>query len=168
MKHVFLMLTILVASLAVKGQSCVAKDPALNKKILIGEQTDEALRSPVFVKDWARAYHLAKPHAKTIRQIKRMLKQQDDIAIHVYFGSWCGDSKAYLPRFARIHDKVHFPKVIYYGLDRNMQMPQMPAAAHIERVPTFVVYKAGQEIGRIIEHPKQNIEADLLQILKIK
>ena len=35
----------------------------------------------------------------------------------------------------------------------------------VYRVPTFIVYKNGKEIGRIIEFPKESLEADLVKII---
>ena len=40
---------------------------------------------------------------------------------------------------------------------------------NIEFVPTFIIYKNDEEVGRIIEEPKVTLEEDLKQILfKIK
>ena len=36
---------------------------------------------------------------------------------------------------------------------------------NIEKVPTFIFYKNGIEIGRIIESPEKSIEKDFLKIL---
>ena len=36
----------------------------------------------------------------------------------------------------------------------------------IKRVPTFIFYKEGKEIGRIIESPNETLEKDFLKIVK--
>jgi len=36
----------------------------------------------------------------------------------------------------------------------------------IKRVPTFIIYENGEEIGRIIETPKKSLEKDLEKIVK--
>ena len=37
---------------------------------------------------------------------------------------------------------------------------------NIEKIPTFIFFKHGQELGRIIEKPKVSLEHDMLEILK--
>lgn len=37
---------------------------------------------------------------------------------------------------------------------------------HIERVPTFIVYADGRELGRIVETPEGSLEEHLVKILK--
>ena len=36
---------------------------------------------------------------------------------------------------------------------------------NIERVPTFIFYKEGKEIGRFVEFPQESVEADMLKIV---
>ena len=35
----------------------------------------------------------------------------------------------------------------------------------IINVPTFIFYKDGEELGRIVEYPIQDLESDMLKIL---
>jgi hypothetical protein len=35
---------------------------------------------------------------------------------------------------------------------------------NIERVPTFIFKRGGEEIGRIIETPDESLEADMLKL----
>lgn len=37
---------------------------------------------------------------------------------------------------------------------------------HVERVPTLVFLRNGEEIGRIVEYPKRSIEEDFWEIIK--
>jgi hypothetical protein len=36
---------------------------------------------------------------------------------------------------------------------------------NIERVPTFIIFEADKELGRIVEHPEDTLEKDLLELL---
>jgi hypothetical protein len=52
------------------------------------------------------------------------------------------------------------------AVDSKKQASGLDITAYdIERVPTFIIYKEGKEIGRIIETPVQSLEADLQKIL---
>ena len=35
----------------------------------------------------------------------------------------------------------------------------------IIRVPTFIFFKDGKEIGRFVEYPRESVEADILKIV---
>jgi hypothetical protein len=37
--------------------------------------------------------------------------------------------------------------------------------AQVERVPTFIFFRGSQEIGRIVEHPKNSLMEDTIAIL---
>jgi hypothetical protein len=56
--------------------------------------------------------------------------------------------------------------VTLYGVDRKKKSPGgTEAQYHIERVPTFIFLKHGEEIGRIVENPQASLEGDMLSIL---
>jgi thiol-disulfide isomerase/thioredoxin len=93
---------------------------------------------------------------------------QADAEFLVFFGSWCGDSKLELPRFMKIADLAGIPadRIRLHGLDRAKKSADGFADGYdIVRVPTFIVFRAGKEEGRIVEHPVGTLEGDLLTIL---
>jgi hypothetical protein len=52
------------------------------------------------------------------------------------------------------------------GLDREKKSPEFKnEQGDIEYVPTFIFFRNGQELGRIIESPIQSLEKDLRQII---
>ena len=91
-----------------------------------------------------------------------------DIQISVLLGTWCSDSRREVPRFLKIMDAVHNPHFQYelIGLDRaKKDSLGLGEKFQIEYVPTFIVLKNSEEIGRIIETPTETIEQDLVEIL---
>lgn len=95
------------------------------------------------------------------------------IKIEAWFGSWCGDSKRELPRFIKVLDEIKFDKnnlrIIATGGSDSLYK-QSPTGEEkgkgIFRVPVFIVYRNGNEIGRINEFPVQTMERDLMAILQ--
>jgi thiol-disulfide isomerase/thioredoxin len=86
----------------------------------------------------------------------------------VFFGTWCGDSRRELPHFLRIADQcgIESSRIRLYGLDRSKKSNDgLSDQYHIEKVPTFIFLKDGEEVGRITEMPKATLEADMLSIL---
>ena len=94
-----------------------------------------------------------------------------DTEVTIFLGTWCGDSKLWVPRFIKLWDEL--------GLDRNQlhfvalhnksnvykQGPEgEEKGMNIHRVPTIVFEQNDQEIARIVESPLNSMEADLAQI----
>lgn len=83
--------------------------------------------------------------------------------------TWCGDSKREVPRFFKILEKkgISTKKVQILCVDRKKQISDMDISEYnAVRVPTFIFYRKGKEIGRIIESPTTSLEKDMLNILK--
>ncbi|MDL2326894.1 thioredoxin family protein, partial [Bacteroidales bacterium OttesenSCG-928-A14] len=92
------------------------------------------------------------------------------LAVDIYFGAWCGDSKELLPHFLKITENstlLEKVNMTYIGCDRNKKAGDIDiAGANIEFVPTFLFKKNGVEVGRIVESPSETLELDILRILK--
>ena len=91
-----------------------------------------------------------------------------DVDLLVFFGAWCGDSRREVPRLVKILQLAGVPesRVRYYGLDRTKKSADGLTDAHaIERVPTIIVLRGEQELGRVVELPRSTLEGDLFEIL---
>jgi thiol-disulfide isomerase/thioredoxin len=143
-------------------------DPDLDKEILMGEVNEVGLSDPIFVEDWQDSYDVYLPDRVVARKLKKIFRKNKDISIKVFMASWCGDSKQHLPHFVKLVHKTKLKNVSYYALNRQKQMDDLDfiglSSFEIERVPTFIVYKGGKEIGRIVETPKVSLEKDILNI----
>jgi thiol-disulfide isomerase/thioredoxin len=103
------------------------------------------------------------------QQFVQMIKNvQDSVSTIVFLGTWCPDSRREVPRFLKTADEAGIPpeRIRLYALDRSMKSDDgLSTQYHIERVPTFIFLKHGEEIGRITEVPQATIEQDMLMIL---
>jgi thiol-disulfide isomerase/thioredoxin len=93
----------------------------------------------------------------------------DNLKIDVYLGTWCPDSINNVPKFIKIIDTVRNPKVIvnFYNVKRkaSKDVKYYVEDLKVERVPTFIFYRDGKEIGRIVENPKNSLVEDFLEII---
>ena len=83
-------------------------------------------------------------------------------------GSWCGDSKRETPRFYKLLDETGFNQNDFelITVDRSKKTPDnLQEGVDIIRVPTFIFYKDGEEIGRYVEYPRETLEKDILKII---
>lgn len=93
--------------------------------------------------------------------------------VTVFLGTWCSDSRREVSRWWRALDdagvgmmtELPFP-VEYVAVDRDKVEPAGRLDdIGLEYVPTFIVYRDGEEVGRIVEISPHGIERDVLALL---
>lgn len=129
-----------------------------------GEMTADKLWETVPV--WRAVMENYHADAKAVSEIKAGNKAT---TVTVLFGTWCPDSKNYVPRIMRAlrdagNDKLQLKLV---GIDNQFHQPVDAVQPHqITNVPTIIVERDGRELGRIVETPaSKTIEEDLAAIL---
>jgi len=101
----------------------------------------------------------------SIREIKPLVK---GLRYVIVLGTWCGDSKHEVPKQYKILDAVDVSSsdIELFGVDRSKKsLDGVTDKYNIVRVPTLIVLKGDQELGRIVEMPRESQELDLLRIL---
>jgi thiol-disulfide isomerase/thioredoxin len=116
--------------------------------------------------DWfttnAQAYV---PDSNICKSLQKALKGYE---IVVFAGTWCGDTQDLLPPFYSTMQAAKYPlnEIQLYGVDRKKQALNVEHLLYrIEKVPTFIIIKNHEEIGRIVETAEGKIEENLLRIL---
>jgi len=102
---------------------------------------------------------------QTAKKLKKALK---NVTIKAFMGTWCGDSKRETPRFYKILEAAKFDleNLEMITVNRGKKTPDnLQKGLNIFRVPTFIFYKDGKEIGRYVEYPRVSLEKDMLQIV---
>ncbi len=131
---------------------------------LLGLLTRESIIKGV--PDWEAVIAAYTPKAESLRQLMAI---QLPIRIEIYLGTWCPDSKSHVSAYFKILDMADNPLIqsVYIGVprERAARSKYLPQAKNIEKLPTFLVIKDGQELGRIIETPAKSVEEDLIAIL---
>jgi thiol-disulfide isomerase/thioredoxin len=92
------------------------------------------------------------------------------VDIEAYFGSWCHVCKQFLPQFLRTMKDCSNPNlhVQMFGLSREFGTDKrLRDEKQITGVPCIIIYKNGQEIGRISGPPQQSYEKDLGAFLRL-
>ena len=118
--------------------------------------------------DWQKNYDDYEIDEVVIKEIKSALGE--DLKIDVYLGLWCSDSVNNVPKFIKIIDAVGPEKlnINYFTVERSDKQgtPYFVPELKVERVPTFIFYRHGEEIGRIIENPEKSMIQDFLALLR--
>jgi len=117
------------------------------------------------------------PSQNVIEKIKaNKFSDLNELNVTVFMGTWCSDSKKQIPRLYKILDQLKFDEnrlsVHALGI-----VPQEFRRTHdgiaekglnIYRVPTIIIKRNNQELGRVVEYPVDSLEQDLLDIVKSK
>lgn len=139
-------------------------DAKTGQEILIGTVTREGLMS---MGDWfQQSYDTYTPDSTTIELIKSHSSNYP--WVFIVLGTWCGDSREQVPHFFKVMDALQYPKeqIFLVAVDRDKKAGNFCVGDYnIKLVPTFIITRDGDEMGRIIETPVQNIEKDFLDIL---
>ena len=135
------------------------------EEILIGEVDRTSFEQKAY-KEWFDAGYAE--HELNIAELEKLEGQMDSVEFLVLLGTWCGDTQRELPAFFKIIDHIKFDpdKILMIALDREKKSPdERGKNLDVEFVPTFIVMKGGQELGRIVEEPMLSLEEDLVSIL---
>lgn len=171
MKEINFLLFFFVFSVMLNAQNSnmTVYDSILNQEILIDKLESKDLLHPIFAEYYKYYYESYNPDASIIAKLKTLL---DDVTITIVMGSWCGDSQEQLPKFYKIINLLNFDenKILLIAVDRRKharQYDDLVQSLNIERIPTFIFYKNGKELGRIVETPQNTLESDMLKILSL-
>ena len=166
---------ILLSIVLITSIGCIAQNKEVNAvKDIDGNLVGIANKSS-FLKDesfnewFTPFYNDYSTNESTIEELRGFINK--GISIKAFMGTWCGDSQDQTPVFYKILDEVGFKysNLEMIAVNRSKQTPDnLQEGYNIERVPTFIFYKSGKEIGRFVESPKETIEEDILKIVSGK
>jgi hypothetical protein len=168
MKKSFLVILILFPALMF-AQTLNQKefDEKRNNEMLIGYCNRDGFKMirSSFDSIFQAEYAAYKPDQATIDLMKNKFKK---IKITVVMGTWCSDSKDWIPRFYKVMDLAGFDydKLTLICVDHVKNAPVKDLKKlKIDKIPTFIIYRKRHEKGRIIETPTGLLEKDILGIL---
>lgn len=167
MKNTLLLIMTLIALTSCKTEKAMNKTvPYEESVILLGPVNEEGFAQEPFNEWFQPNYQEYEVDATAIVELKKLSK---DIQIVTFMGTWCDDSKRETPAFLKILDSIGFKnkKHKIYAVSREKTTPaQTEQGLNITNVPTFIFYRDGQEINRIVEYPIETLEKDMLEILQ--
>jgi len=167
-RTVFLLVALFLSNIILSQTiNAIATDNRGNEKLL-GLVNKDGLTKAPFNTWFDKNYTSYLENDKVIKALKNKLKHYK---IQAFFGSWCGDSKRELPSFYKILEKANYPmnQLEVIAVDRTANAYKKAPngeekGLNIHKVPTFIFYKDGKEVNRIVESPVETLERDILKI----
>jgi thiol-disulfide isomerase/thioredoxin len=133
---------------------------------IVGQMSWDTWKEKAEWKDYnADSYIINKDRIKIIEN----LIKRNNINFILVAGNWCSDSEREIPKFFKLIQEanINMDKIILYGVDREKKEPTGETIQYnIEKVPTLIILKNSEEIGRIVEFPVISWDEDLLTILE--
>ena len=165
--YLYILLSFIVISCASTSKFSAEKNAEGD---LVGFVTKNNFQQEPFGSEWFNDfyayYEVDKP---VLEEAKSYLK---DVTIKGFMGTWCGDSQREIPNFYKLLDNTNFnyKNLELVAVNRSKKAKGLEKEYNIERVPTFIFYKNGKEIGRFVEHALDGstIEKDILTIISGK
>lgn len=167
MKELIIMITALLISLDNSGlaQSFKVFKDEKGRQVIVGKVSWKEWQDSSGWKDFsAKDYDIS---SENKAQLDSLIN--DKISFLLFAGSWCGDSETEVPVIYKIIRDIARDEILIMliGVDRQKQDLEGEAAKYnITRVPTLIILKDGQELGRIVEFPKKSWDEDILDIIK--
>ena len=142
------------------------EDPNTGNPMLLGPIAIEELQQEPF-NEW---YQMESQSYDVDIELTNAIDNPSQYSYEVFLGTWCGDSRREVPRMEKILSEmgVDIAMVSIIAVDRDKVSPNGEhEGKDIRYVPTLIVSKDNQEIGRIVESPSSEtatLESDLFEI----
>ena len=134
------------------------------KQYLVGYYTYEDYQKVCKWEDFVDKEY--KPKTKWMDSL-RTVTDRPDLDVKLFLGSYCPDSKKWVPRFYGLKDQLPIADVEIISVDTTKKDEKgLWKAVKLEKIPTFIFYSDGKEVGRIVEKPKGRLEKHLFRLLK--
>lgn len=135
---------------------------------LVGYANKESFNASPYKSWFTQKLNAYTPDEATITLLKPALK---GVTIKGFMGTWCGDSRRETPHFYKVLELTGFnlKKLQLITVNRSKKTPDnLQEGLDIKRVPTFIFYREGKEIGRYVEYARESLEKDMLKIVSGK
>ncbi|MGH9382000.1 MAG: thioredoxin family protein [Thermoanaerobaculia bacterium] len=129
---------------------------------LLGFQNPRRIRAMNAMYD--RRMQQYAPSAEVLETLKGA---GSEVRVDVYFGEWCPHCAVIVPRILRIDEALGdgAPEFRYYGLPEAMGEDPVTKRLGLRGVPTGIVYRNGEEIGRLYGTSFERPETGLANVL---
>lgn len=136
-----------------------------DEEILLGRIDRKGLQREQFKTWFDSTYREHVLDTLLIKQLKPLMENKD---LRVFMGTWCEDSQREVPALYHILDELEYDTENLYltAVSRNKTTPQgYEEGYNIEYVPTIIFTDGVEELGRIVEYPRESLEKDMFLIL---
>lgn len=169
MRILVLILTIIISiPLAAQPTYERIRDKDTKALVYVGQLSYYDLDKEPEFKWFEKGVYNYEPDIAAMAYLKSHLKDYEMVTV---IGTWCEDSHELIPKLYRVLKDANYPikqRHSLYALDLSKKgLNKEEEKYDIESVPTIILYKDGEEAGRIVESiVADTIEEDLQAIIE--
>jgi len=133
------------------------------KKVIKGKIEMKTLTNDAETAWFYSGVNKYQPNDRMITYIKDNRGKFNVVAV---IGTWDEESRRLLPALYKVIILAGSPEeqIITWGVDEKLQS-DAPTDYKVKKIPTFIVFREGKEIGRINSETKETVESALAMIL---
>lgn len=165
MKKLFGLIVIFLFSMNAKAQFNfdVNKDEQTGQTMFVGRCTFDDIADEASFDWFTLSSNNYNPDTEITEKLKKVLPS---CQLYIFMGTWCEDTHNILPKLYKTMLMSRcYTNYKMYGVDREKKSKDNEQLQFkVVNVPTIIITKNGEELGRIVETTKGTIEADLLHI----
>lgn len=157
MRKLFQTLILLIVAHGSFAQNAEVSRDAEGNKVLKGFITRQQLASDTSFTWFAKNSKDYTPDASAVTALKAA---KDSVYVLAFGGTWCHDTQFILPKFYQLADASGLAPdhITLVGVGHDKKTVQhLSETFNITNVPTFIVLKNGQELGRVVEYGKKGM-----------
>lgn len=100
---------------------------------------------------------------ENLEEYYKIIESKEKIIIY-WYTKWCPDCFAIKPHIPRLESE--FKEYMFYSIDRDMDI-ELAKHLNIFGIPSFLIYRDGEEIGRFVDKNRKSYEQVKDFILKV-